>query len=69
MNHFLEITKKIQEFCNTTPSPDLMDEYLKNAGEIYKLHLESIVLEEEGVQSNDERVVKIYEKISEILDL
>lgn len=68
MNYFLEITKKIEEFCNISPSPDLRDSYLESAGKISKLHLEAVALEEEGVKSNDERIIKIYEEISKILE-
>lgn len=68
MNYFLEITKMVEEFCNTSPSPDSRIDYLKSAERISKLHLDAIVLEEEGVKSNDERIVKIYEEISKILE-
>lgn len=68
MNYFLEITKKIEEFCNTTPSPDLRDYYLKSAERISALHLEEVALESQGVNSNDERIVKIYEEITKILE-
>lgn len=68
MNYFLEITKKVEEFCNTSPSPDLRNDYLKCAARISELKLEAIALEEEGINSNDERIVKIYNEISKILE-
>lgn len=69
MNYFLEITKKVEEFCNTSPSPDLRNEYLKSAERINALHLESISLGDEGVNSNDERIIKIYEEITKIMEV
>lgn len=68
MNYFLKITKKIEEFCNTSPCPDSRTDYLKSAEKISKLQEEASVLEAEGVKSNDERIVKIYEEISKILE-
>ena len=64
MNYFLEITKKIEEFCNTSPCPDSRTDYLKSAEKISKLQEEASVLESEGVKS----IIKIYEEISKILE-
>lgn len=68
MNYFLEITKKVEDFCNTSPSPDLRTMYLKSAERINELYLEAISLGDEGVNSNDERIVKIYKEITKILE-
>lgn len=67
MNYYLEISKKVEEFCSTTPSPDQRDNYLDCAKEVKDLHSEAIVLENEGVKSDDERVVKIYNEISKVI--
>lgn len=67
MNYYLEITKKVEEFCNTSPSPDERNDYLRSAEEIAKLHSEATALEEEGVASSDDRVVKIFNELCKIL--
>ena len=68
MNYFLEITKKVEDFCNTSPSPDFRTEYLKSAEKINELYLDAISLGDEGVNSNDERIVKIYKEITKIIE-
>lgn len=68
MNYFLEITKKVEDFCNTSPSPDLRTEYLKSAERINELYLDAISLGDEGVNGNDERIVKIYKEITKIIE-
>lgn len=68
MNYFLEITKKVEEFCNTSPSPDLRGDYLKTAEKVSELDSEATILAEEGISSNDERIISIYEKICKLLE-
>lgn len=67
MNYYLEISKKVEEFCNTVPSPDKRDNYLESADKIKKLKAEAISLECEGLDSNDKRVVNIYNEILKIV--
>lgn len=68
MNYFVKIQELIDEFCNTSPSPDLESTYLESATEINKLRLDAITFADEGVKGNDERVVEIYNKLSKILN-
>lgn len=66
MNYFIEISKKIEEFCNIIPYPDSMIDYLTSASKIRELYLESVVLEEEGIEES-ERLIEIYNEISKII--
>lgn len=68
MNYFVEIKKLVDEFCATTPAPDNSKEYLDAASEVSKLNSEAIFFAEEGVDSNDERVIKIYEELKKIME-
>lgn len=68
MNYFVEIKKLVDEFCATTPAPDNSREYLDAASEVSKLNSEAIFFAEEGVDSNDERVIKIYEELKKIME-
>lgn len=68
MNYFLEITKKVQDYCNTSPVPDSCGEYLDTASKVRELSLNATCLAQEGVAHNDERIIKIYEELSKILE-
>lgn len=67
MNYYLEISKMVEEFCNTTPSPDQRDNYLESAKKIKDLKSEAISLEMEGLDCDDDRVVNIYNEILKVL--
>lgn len=50
MNYFIEISKKIEEFCNIIPYPDSRIDYLTSASKIRDLYLESVLLDGDGME-------------------
>lgn len=69
MDYFLEITKKVEAFCNIQPYPDSRLDYLKSAGEIRQLYLDAILItEDDDIQNIDKKLLEIYNKISKIID-
>lgn len=67
MDYFLEITKKVEAFCNIQPYPDSRLDYLKSAEEIRQLYLDAIVITEDDTESTDEKLIEIYNKIIKII--
>lgn len=67
MNYYLEISKKIEKFCNAEPAPDERIQYLETATKIRKLFLDSLVLQENGIEAGEE-LEQIYEKITKLVD-
>lgn len=68
MNYFLKIQELIDEFCKTSPSPDLESTYLESAEKINRLRLDALALADEGVKGDDERIISIYDEISKVLN-
>lgn len=66
MNYFIEISKKIEEFCNIIPYPDSRVDYLISASKIKDLYLEAVLLEDGGIEEN-KRLLEIYNEISNII--
>ena len=66
MNYFIEISKKIEEFCNIIPYPDSRIDYLTSASKIRELYLESVLLDGDGIEEK-ERLLEIYNEISHII--
>lgn len=68
MNYYLEISKKVDEFCSINPSPDKKDDYLECAKRIQELRAEAFSLEMEGLDANDRRVCNIYNEILKMVN-
>lgn len=66
MNYFIEISKKIEEFCNIIPYPDSRIDYLTSASKIRDLYLESVLLDGDGMEEK-KRLIEIYNEISQII--
>jgi len=67
MNYYLEISRKIEEFCNAEPAPDERIEYLRKGAKIRTLYLDSLLLQENGVETGKE-IEEIYQKIAKLVD-
>lgn len=65
MDYYLEITKKVEQFCNLQPYPDVRLTYLESAGKIMKLYLDAMEIAE-GTE-DDEGLAKIYNEICDII--
>ncbi len=67
MDYYLEISKKIEKFCNAEPAPDERIEYLEKAEKIRALYLDSMVLQENGMKTGKE-IEEIEQEIAKLVD-